>query len=184
MAILATAFWRRLDISGRDAARLEEKKEGYELLGQSVFLGASGPTALRYVLYLDHDWSTIEGRITGFIGNREIDDHIERTPSGWNFNGRDCGMADIVDLDLGFTPATNMIQLKRASLEIGETTRFDVAWLEAGDADLQRLPQKYHRASELEYPYESPQGDYKATIALDRSGFAARYPGLWEIERA
>jgi uncharacterized protein len=184
MAILATAFWRRLDIPGRDAARLKEAEEGFELLGQSVSLDPKGPTALRYVLNLAHDWSTIEGRINGFIGNREIDDHIERTPSGWNFNGRRCAMADIVDLDLGFTPATNTIQLKRVSLEIGETTHFDVAWLEAGDADLQRLPQKYHRVSEVEYAYESPQGNYRATIELDCSGFAAQYPGLWEIERA
>lgn len=183
MTNFATAFWRRLDVPGRDAAAVRQTDGGYELVGQSVFLDPRGPTALRYVLTLRSDWSTAEGRITGFIGTEQVDDHIVRAPEGWTFNGRDCGMADILDLDLGFTPATNMVQLRRVSLGIGETAKFDVAWLEAGDKDLQRLPQEYRRASEFDYAYQSPQGGYQETIVLDPSGFAAVYPGLWEIER-
>jgi hypothetical protein len=179
----ATAFWRRLDVPGHDAARVMQTEHGYELLGQSIFGGPHGPTALRYILTLEPDWSTKEGRITGFIGERSVNDHIERTPRGWTFNGRECGMADILDLDLGFTPATNMIQLRRVSLAIGESTTFDVAWLEAGDKELQRLPQTYYRATEFEYPYHSPQGGYRETIILSGSGFAAVYPNLWELER-
>ena len=183
MTTLATAFWRRLDVPGRDAARVEQTPDGYVLFGQSVFLDSRGPAALRYVLTLKGDWSTAEGHISGFVGEQEVNDHIVRTAVGWTFNGRDCGMADILDLDLGFTPATNMVQLRRVALSIGETTNFDVAWLEAGDRELQRLPQEYHRASHYEYPYQSPQGAYRETIVLDPSGFAAVYPGLWEIER-
>jgi hypothetical protein len=59
---------------------------------------------------------------------------------------------------------------------------FDVAWLEAGDEALVRLPQAYRRTSELEYDYRSPASDYHVTITLAPSGFAAVYPGLWEIE--
>lgn len=179
----ATAFWRRLDVPGHDAATVRQMADGYELLGQSVFLDPRGPTALRYVLTLHPDWSTKEGRITGFIGERHINDHIARTPEGWTFNGRNCGMADILDLDLGFTPATNMLQLKRVSLAIGQSAEFDVAWMEAGDEDLQRLLQVYSRATEFEYPYQSPQGGYRETIVLDPNGFAAVYPSLWEMER-
>jgi uncharacterized protein len=182
MTTLATAFWRRLDIPGRDAAALRKTVEGYELFGQSVFLDPRGPTALRYVLKLHADWSTAEGRITGFIGERSIDDRIIRTADGWTFNGRSCGMADVLDLDLGFTPATNMVQLRRVSLSIGESAQFDVAWLEAGDEGLHRLPQEYSRSTDREYPYASPQNDYRETIVLDATGFAAEYPGLWQIE--
>jgi hypothetical protein len=58
----------------------------------------------------------------------------------------------------------------------------DVAWLEAGDEALVRLPQLYRRISESEYDYHSPTADYRGTIVLAASGFAAVYPGLWEIE--
>lgn len=182
MHTLATAFWRRLDVPGHDAASLRQTEHGYALLGQSVFRDSDGPVALRYALELKADWSTVEGRITGFIGERQIDDHIVRTPKGWTFNDRDRGMADVLDLDLGFTPATNMIQLKRVALAVGESTTFDVAWLDAGAKDLERLAQTYRRADEVRYPYKSPQNGYRETIVLDRTGFAASYPDLWRME--
>lgn len=178
-----SAFWRRLDVPGHDAASVRQTAHGYELFGQSVFLDLRGPTALRYVLALNPDWSTIEGRITGFIGERPVDTHIVRSREGWTLNGTKQGMAEVVDLDLGFTPATNLLQLKRTSLGVNEVANFDVVWLEAGDEELQRLPQEYRRVSEFEYDYNSPTVNYRATIVLAPSGFAAVYPGLWEIER-
>lgn len=179
---IAAAFWRRLDVPGHDAARVSEIASGYELFGQATFLDPRGPATLRYVLGLTPEWVTREGRITGFVGGHAVDTYIVRTPEGWTFDGQNVGMADILDLDLGFTPATNMVQLRRANLAVDEATEFDVAWLEAGDQELVRLPQRYRRVSETEYDYHSPQGEYRATIILAASGFAAVYPGLWEIE--
>jgi uncharacterized protein len=183
MTATFTAFWRRIDTPGHDAARLVQTATGYQLSGQAVFLDPRGPAALRYVLDLAPDWSTREGRITGFRGDETIDTHIRRTSEGWTLDGRDFGMADVVDLDLGFTPATNMVQLKRVGLSRGDATDFDVAWLDAGDDKLQRLPQHYHRMAEFDYDYNSPTADYRATIVLAASGFAKVYPGLWELER-
>jgi hypothetical protein len=179
----ATAFWRRLDVPGRDAARVSQTSTGYELLGQSVFRDPRGPAALRYILDLAPDWSTREGRITGFIGERAVDTHIVRTRDGWTLDGKNFGMTDVVDLDLGFTPATNMAQLRRAGLPVGDAASFDVAWLDAGEEELVRLPQEYRRLSEFDYDYNSPTASYRATIVLAPSGFASVYPGLWEIER-
>lgn len=137
MTTIATAFWRRLDVPGRDAARVTETGNGYELFGQATFLDPRGPAALRYDLA--PDWVTRAGRITGFIGERTVETHIVRTPDGWTLDGRNFGMGEIVDLDLGFSPATNMVQLRRAHPGVGDATEFDVARLEAGDEELIRL---------------------------------------------
>jgi len=182
MTVVATALWRRLDLPGRDAARVSQVPGGYQLLGQSVFLDARGPAALRYTIDLTPTWSTRTGRVTGFIGERSIDTRIVRTRRGWTIEGKEYGMADVLDLDLGFTPATNMVQLKRLGLSVGDVVKFDVAWLEAGDEALVRLPQEYRRTSEFEYDYCSPASDYRATIVVAATGFAAVYPCLWEIE--
>ena len=179
---IATAFWRRLDIPGHDAARVTEAADGYELFGQASFLDPRGPAALRYVLDLTPDWVTRDGRISGFVGKRTVETHVVRTPDGWVLDGKTRGMGDILDLDLGFTPATNMVQLRRVALAPGEAAAFDVAWLEAGDETLVRLPQHYQRLNGTDYDYHSPDNDYRATIVLATSGFAAVYPGLWEIE--
>ncbi len=181
MTILASACWKRLDLPGHDAACLRGTDDGFELSGQAVFLDPRGPAALGYVLTLAPDWSTRQGRISGFIGQRGVDTLIVRGPDGWTLDGRGFGMAGIVDLDLGFTPATNMVQLRRAGLRVGETAEFDVAWLEAGDEALIRLPQIYRRDADLDYAYDSPTANYSATIVLAPSGFAAVYPGLWEL---
>ena len=182
MTVVATALWRRLDVPGRDAARVSQVATGYQLLGQSVFLDSRGPTALRYRLDLTPTWSTRQGHITGFIGERAVDTRIVRTPNGWAPGGKEFGMAEVVDLDLSFTPATNMVQLKRVGLSVGDAVNFDVAWLEAGNEALVRLPQEDRRTSEFDCDYSSPTSDYQATIILAPSGFAAVYPGLWEIE--
>jgi uncharacterized protein len=182
MTVVATGFWRRLDVPGHDAARVCQVSTGYQLLGQSVFLDPRGPAALRYTLDLTPTWATRQGQIDGFIGGRAVDTRIARTPNGWTLGGKEGGMADVVDLDLGFTPATNMVQLKRVGLSIGEAVSFDVAWLEAGDGALVRLPQEYRRVSEFDYEYSSPTSNYRATIIVAPSGFAAVYPRLWELE--
>jgi hypothetical protein len=180
--VVATAFWRRLDVPGHDAARVTKVATGYQLAGQSVFVDSHGPTALRYELDLTPTWSTRQGHITGFIGGRAVDTLVVRTPHGWMLGANEFGMADVVDLDLGFTPATNMVQLTRVGLSVGGGAHFDVAWLDAGGETLVRLPQEYRRISQLDYDYRSPASGYHATITLASSGFAAMYPGLWELE--
>lgn len=80
---------------------------------------------------------------------------------------------------LGFTPATNMAQLRRIALPVGGTANFDVAWLDAGADHLEPLPQEYTRTSESEYDCSSPTVEYWATITIAPSGFVAIYPGLW-----
>jgi uncharacterized protein len=180
-ALMSSAFWQRLDIAGCDAARLLKLADGFQLSGNAVFLKAGEPTALRYSLALAHDWSTREARVEGFMGNRRLNDHIARTTAGWMMNGRDFGMADVLDLDLGFTPATNMVQLKRIALAIGDEADFDVAWFDAGSDRIERLPQQYRRVTGSEYDYRSPTFDYRETLQLAPNGFAQEYPGLWTM---
>ena len=91
-------------------------------------------------------------------------------------------MAEVLDLDLGFTPATNMVQLRRVALAIGEDAAFVVAWLDAGEDELTRLPQEYRRTSDRKLRYALSTFAYDATITLAENGFASIYPGLWEIE--
>jgi uncharacterized protein len=178
-----TAFWRRLDRIGSDAAVASRTGEGYALLGQAVFLDDRGPAALRYQLDLAPNWSTRSGQVKGFIGKQTIATRVQRTAAGWMLGDKDFGMADVLDLDLGFTPATNMVQLKRAALAVGDSTEFGVAWLDAGSDTLQFLPQRYQRLSQFDYVYHAPTFGYQATITLAPEGFAAVYPGLWEQER-
>ena len=182
-AVIASAFWRRLDTTGSDAARLYQSRTGWRLAGTAVFLKDKAPARLDYALDLGTDWTTERGVITGYVGGTIIDLTIVRDAAGWSMNGRRAaGFEHVKDLDLGFTPATNLPQLRRAALQIGESVDFGVAWWEPGAAMLVELPQHYRRRSERTYWYESPSVAYRAELEIAPNGFVRSYPDLWVIE--
>ena len=93
------------------------------------------------------------------------------------------GLEKCVDLDFGFTPATNFLQLRRCNLSVGETADIPVAWLDVPEASLILLPQRYEKRSESTYWYESPQSSYSALLEMTPSGFVRLYPDLWVMEK-
>jgi hypothetical protein len=92
------------------------------------------------------------------------------------------GLASYVDLDLGFTPATNLLQLRRLALAERQAADVPVAWLDVSAGTLGVLPQRYERRTEATYWYEAPSVNYRGVLEVAPNGFIRRYPGLWEME--
>lgn len=181
--MVETVLWRRLDIPGHDAARLAATGESWRLTGAAVFLDDGGPAWLSYSVVLDGSWATIRGRVRGFLGTAEVDRAIERRAEGWHLDGRlQRGLGHLVDLDLGFTPATNLQQLRRVGLRVGESAEVPVAWFDAGESGLVELPQVYHRLDASRYAYESPTAGYRGILEIAANGFVRSYPELWLTE--
>jgi uncharacterized protein len=109
---------------------------------------------------------------------------ITRTAEGlWTLNHniiRD--LEGCIDLDFGFTPATNLSQLRRMALEIGQAADLPVAWLDVTAGTLASLYQRYERRTTNVYGYEAPRFNYAAQLTVRSSGFVSDYPGLWEEE--
>jgi hypothetical protein len=177
-----TALWRSLHAPGHDTALLTESLAGWNLVGMASFLGPKGPAAVNYSVEVDKQWMTRRGSLRGFSGGRRFHHAIERTPDGWTLDGSRNGMADVTDLDFGFTPATNLLQLQRAALKVGERAEFSVAWFDLGRFSLVELPQIYERQAETLYRYISPPSGYDAVLEIDEGGFVKVYPDLWEME--
>ena len=85
-------------------------------------------------------------------------------------------------MDLGFTPATNLLQLRRIALDIGQATDVPVAWLSFPESTLERLEQRYRRRDQDTYDYQALRVPYEAPLQVNEMGFVTRYPGLWEAE--
>jgi hypothetical protein len=180
----ASALWRRLDSPGHDACRLDQDGDGWQLEGSAVFLQDAVPVLLAYRLTCDASWVTREGLIRGWIGPRPVDYYVVRTAAGeWTLNDeRAPGLAGCLDLDLGFTPATNLQQMRRVALAEGESADVPVAWLDVFAGALTLLSQRYERRGRTTYWYESPSAGYSGLLEVARNGFVRRYPGLWEME--
>jgi hypothetical protein len=118
------------------------------------------------------------------VGDQRCDINVTRTERGvWHFADKAVdGLEECLDLDFGFTPATNFLQLHRCHLRIGDTADFPVAWLDVPGTSFTVLPQRYEKRSASTYWYESPQGPYSALLELTDAGFVRTYPGLWQVE--
>lgn len=181
-----TVCWRRIDLPGHDTCRLVQLDDGWRLDGVAVFLQDSQPSRLAYCLTCDQHWRAREGMVSGWVGGRDCELRITRTADGlWTFNDdRMPTLEGCLDLDFSFTPATNLSQLRRAALEIGQGADFSVAWLDMTAVSLSILEHRYQRRTMNAYWYEAPRFNYAAELETRPPGFIQRYPGLWEEEHA
>jgi uncharacterized protein len=177
-------LWRRLDTPGHDACRLEGSDVDWRLYGTAVFLQDGVPARLGYSLTCDRSWRTQHGRVSGWVGPASVEFRITRTSGGaWCLNGEVVPVPEhCIDLDLGFTPATNLVQLRRLALAVGNAADAPVAWLDSSVGTLDVLAQRYERRSETTYWYEAPRFEYEGLLEVTPAGFVYRYPGLWVAE--
>jgi uncharacterized protein len=176
------AAWERLDRPGCDSALLRPGGDGWLLRGAATFDHDLGSAAVVYQVEVDARWETMRGLITGLLGDQRIQHEIQRADQGWTLNGVAVqGLEHLVDLDYGFTPATNVLQLSRLALEVGQRTEVPVVWFDLDSASLIELPQTYERRSEASYWYEAPTVPYRALLEIAPDGFVQSYPGLWRL---
>jgi hypothetical protein len=151
-----------------------------------VFAHEGAPARLDYKLTCDGSWRTQRGEVTGWIGADPVELAIARSSEGvWTRNGVAVpALGACVDLDLGFTPATNLSQIRRLALAEGQGADAPVAWLDVISGELDILLQRYERRSAFTYWYEAPRFEYAALLEVSPVGFVRRYPGLWEVQAA
>ena len=178
--------WRRLDSPGHDAAILVAEAGGWRLEGAAAFLESGSPCHLRYRVCLDGRWKTRSASVDGWSGARAVSFRAEVDEDRrWFLDGRPVpAVSGAFDLDLAFTPATNLLPIRRLGLSIGESAAVVAAWLPFPDLDLRPLDQIYRRSAENAYAYSSQNGTFSATLSVSDAGFVTDYPGLWVEERS
>jgi uncharacterized protein len=155
---------------------------GWLLRGAAAFDHDGGSAAVAYQVEVNARWETKRGLIRGFLGRQPIQREIRRDDQGWTLNGVAVeGLEHLVDLDYGFTPATNVLQLSRLALELGQRADVPVVWFDLDSASLVELPQIYERRSEASYWYEAPTVPYRALLEIAPNGFVRSYPDLWRL---
>lgn len=118
--------------------------------------------------------------MNGFLGSREIVYEIERLADGtWLLNGSAQPEADgLIDVDLNFTPATNLLAIRRLNVSVGTEAVASAAWLTFPEPKLARLDQTYRRLDETRYGYRGY--GYEDTLDVSPAGFVLHYPRLWK----
>src|SRR5687768_10195802 len=140
-----TILWRWMDRPGHEAARLAQVGGEWHLAGTSVLAHEGEPCRLDYLVVCDAEWRTVRARVEGWVGARTVACEIEADPDGrWRLNGAEVPeVAGCVDVDLNFSPSTNLLPIRRLGLQVGEEGAVSAAWLRFPSFALERLDQTY-----------------------------------------
>jgi uncharacterized protein len=119
--------------------------------------------------------------VQGHVGRKDVDITIRSTGAGrWLLNGVERrGLSDCLDVDLGFTPATNQLVIRRLSLRVEQHADAPAAYLRFPELTLTRLPQTYARVTRHVYAYSAPTVGYRKRLRVDQAGAIVTYPGLF-----
>jgi hypothetical protein len=184
MTAIESILWRGFLLPGHEACCLFSRDSQWHLEGTAVFSHEQRPCRLNYQVLCDASWRTLSANVEGWIGNTVIDIQIKTDASHhwWLNEVEQPDVMGCIDIDLNFSPSTNLIPIRRLNLTVGETAEVKAAWLRFPSFKLEPLPQKYHRLSETAYRYESAGGQFVAELKVNRSGFVIDYPGIWQAE--
>ena len=179
----SSIVWRRTDKSGHEFATIAEGEEGARLSGVAVLSERGAPCRVRYLIDCDAQWRTLSCVLTGQIGNKPVEIAIKRDGENWTVNGVVVPeVAGCEDIDLGFSPATNLLPIRRLGLGVGQSADVRAAWVHFPELTVKLLEQKYTRISDDKYRYESAGGTFRRELTVDDKGFVLEYPDLWYAE--
>ena len=187
MAVLMgkTILWRRIDLPGHEACRVFQLDGEWWLSGTAVFSSDNRPCLLSYYVVCDSTWNTRRGGVSGWLGDDvPVEISIEANDHHWRLNGVEVPTAHgCTDLDLNFSPSTNLIPIRRLKLDVGQHAQINAAWLRFPTLELEPLSQIYTRLDQFTYRYSSADGSFVRELTVNEDGFVTHYPGLWEVEK-
>lgn len=163
---------------------MEPADSGWILSGTALFLHDGAACQLDYDVRCNERWETISGKVVGHVGEEAISTDVAVRPGGvWTLNGVEVpAVHGAVDLDLNFSPSTNLLPIRRLNLAVGQEAAVRAAWLRFPSFVFEPLEQTYRRVDASTYRYASAGGRFTADLTVNEAGLVTSYPGLAESE--
>ena len=148
---------------------MDQHDAEWRLEGTAVFLSDDRPCRLCYLIACDASWNTLRGSVSGWVGDENVSIEIAVDANQhWQLNGADRSAVDgCIDLDLNFSPVTNLLPIRRLNLKIGEHAEVKAAWLRFPSFELEPLSQVYTRLDEFTYRYSSGGGEFVRDLTVN-----------------
>ena len=124
-------LWRSIHWPGHEACCLFSQNAEWHLEGTAVFSHVHQPCRLSYLVVCEENWNTLRARISGWVGDTVVDiDLVVDPKQRWRLNGiEQPPVAGCIDLDLNFSPSTNLLPIRRLNLPVGQEALVTAAWL-------------------------------------------------------
>jgi hypothetical protein len=174
--------WRRLDEPGADHCTLTPDGAGWRLEGTAVAALAGQPVRAAYAVTCDEGWRTrrVLVSVADGLGKRALRLDVDAHGRWWRNGVEQPALAGLLDVDIGITPATNTLPIRRLALPVGAGHDVTAAWVRVPDLVIEPLPQRYTRLDTRRHRYESDEGRFVAELEVDDLGLVVHYDNGWE----
>lgn len=163
--------WRRSgETTTDDLCTMTIRDGGLSLIG--TVLGADGgvPVRTEYQVFADGAGLTTAVHLRYLHGFSQRALTLKRDPKGgWTVDGAPATkLRGCTDIDLGCSPATNTLPVRRLRMAVGTSHTIKAAWIRFPELDVTMAAQTYTRLDEFTYRYAS--GTFEAEITVDDEG--------------
>jgi hypothetical protein len=171
--------WRRSDeVETDEHATVTIRDTGISLVGTVLGAESGIPLRIEYRVMTEGAGMTTAAHIRDLRGFEQRALTLERTAKGvWSVNGKvDRSLKGCTDVDLGCSPSTNTLPIRRLRLAVGASKTIQAAWVRFPELTVSKGAQAYTRLDEFTYRYES--GSFSAELVVDDDGLVAAY-AVW-----
>jgi hypothetical protein len=168
--------WRRSDeVATDEHCTMTLRDGGLSLVG--TVLGAEGglPVRIEYRVLADGAGMTTAAHVRDLRGFEARTIALERDAKGnWTVDGKTVRtLKGCTDVDLGCSPSTNTLPIRRLRLGYGASKTIQAAWVRFPELTIVKTPQTYTRLDEFTYRYKS--GTFESELTVDDDGLVAAY---------
>ncbi len=171
--------WRRSDeVETDELCTLAVRDNGLSLVGTIIGSELGLPVRIEYRVLADRAGVTTAAHVRDLRGFDTRTITVERDAKGaWTVDGTPAKeLRGCTDIDLGCSPSTNTLPVRRLRLGIGKAETIKAAWLRFPELSLVKASQTYRRLDEFTYRYSS--GTFEAELTVDDDGLVTDY-AVW-----
>ena len=168
--------WRRSDeVEADEFCTLSVRDSGLSLIGTVLGAERGEPVRIEYRVLADGGGLTTAAHVRQLRGFDERTVVLMRDAKGaWTVDGtRVPKLKGCTDVDLGCSPSTNTLPIRRLRLGVGESKTIHAAWVRFPELEVVKAAQTYTRLDEYTYRYAS--GTFEAELTIDHEGLVTAY---------
>jgi uncharacterized protein len=168
--------WRRSDdIETDEHCTLTVRDSGLSLVGTVLGAEAGAPVRIEYRVLADASGFTTATHIRELRAFETRTLALERDAKGnWTVDGKAVrSLKGCTDVDLGCSPSTNTLPIRRLRLAPGKAATIKAAWVRFPELVVVKAAQTYARLDEFTWRYAS--GTFEAELTVDEDSLVVAY---------
>ena len=168
--------WRRSDeVQTDEHCTLTHRDTGLSLVGTVLGAEDGAPVRIEYRVLTDAEGLTTAAHVRDLRGFDQRTLTLERDGKGnWTVDGTKVrGLKGATDVDLGCSPSTNTLPIRRLRIGVGASKTIKAAWVRFPELTVVKADQTYTRIDEFTYRYAS--GDFEAELTVDDEDLVGAY---------